>query len=524
MRSCSCKSIMNLIQTICIFTLQNFQYVRTYFLPGITSGDYTPICPSGWTSFKGAKMCYKNLKGDGQGDFDFANATCFALGADVVMPRTKEENDYIKQVMSSNGMSDVHIALSDYETDYKWRWGDGTLLQPNDFSDFAPDEPNKFYRNEHCVALQDKTPFSPNIYWNDIRCNYRTYVVCQKIAPQRACPGNSKRSPSSSTCYYSPGIYTYDDGGNECKKLGMELPKPKTQYLDELLAHAQMLNEFKEIFIGLKQGSLSEGWKWEDGEMLGSEYTNWGFGSLANIHCGFKAQRNNYKWYSKTCDIVTMIVCQCYLPIDGYVYTNEMICPADLKLPNLTTTQSAPTEDTSVDTNVASTSAILLDHTTPGAISENISSVSVTNSVLAASQTVTAEDDLSSGQPQTTTFSTSTYSSSVPNQHISTNTIMTAITLPDDNLTTYTCPACLCNSSFWYRQYLNYTTLPKSGKAYPLTHAELREYRKTLTLSQMKLTSATDDRDSARYIGYCGVIILCVLILLLIGLDFAPAK
>ena len=97
-----------------------------------------------------------------------AAAICRALDAYLAEPRTKEENDFVKQ-LSPN----VWLGGQDLVTEGKWFWGHSGAPVKG-FTGWANGEPNNA-GGENCMSY--------SLYfngWNDVPCNIELHFVCQK--------------------------------------------------------------------------------------------------------------------------------------------------------------------------------------------------------------------------------------------------------------------------------------------------------------------------------------------------------
>ncbi|CAG2235690.1 unnamed protein product [Mytilus edulis] len=116
----------------------------------------TLTCPAGWNSIdlKCYKMSHQSLT------FWNAREYCNNHNADVIMPKTTEENNAMKTLLR--------------QVNRTWLWNDGTKLNSaNEHWDTEYDEPNGF-TIENCVVDHTRTE-----KWLDISCNWENRAVCQ---------------------------------------------------------------------------------------------------------------------------------------------------------------------------------------------------------------------------------------------------------------------------------------------------------------------------------------------------------
>ncbi|XP_071128148.1 uncharacterized protein [Mytilus edulis] len=140
----------------------------------IFSQQSTLTCPAGWNSIdlKCYKMSHQSLT------FWNAREYCNNHNADVIMPKTTEENNAMKtllrQVNSTKQWYGIWIGLTDIESEGTWLWNDGTKLNSaNEHWDTEYDEPNGF-TIENCVVDHTRTE-----KWLVISCNWENRAVCQ---------------------------------------------------------------------------------------------------------------------------------------------------------------------------------------------------------------------------------------------------------------------------------------------------------------------------------------------------------
>ncbi|XP_052076832.1 uncharacterized protein LOC127714840 isoform X3 [Mytilus californianus] len=144
----------------------------------IGSQPSTLPCPTGWEShgLKCYKMYHKFC------NFLNAKKYCHDQNAEVIMPKTEEENNIMKTLLqqvkfnNSNQWNGIWIGLTDNESEGTWIWNDGTRL------DSAYDDWNTDYREpgggdtENCVIIPKATR-----RWHDIKCgkSNKYSAVCQ---------------------------------------------------------------------------------------------------------------------------------------------------------------------------------------------------------------------------------------------------------------------------------------------------------------------------------------------------------
>ncbi|XP_052076835.1 uncharacterized protein LOC127714841 isoform X3 [Mytilus californianus] len=140
----------------------------------IDSQPSTLTCPAGWNSLglKCYKMSHQSLT------FWNAKEYCNNQNAEVIMPKTAEENNAMKtllrQVNSTKKWHGIWIGLTDTESEGTWLWTDGTkLISANNHWSPETYEPNGFTK-ENCVVGHTRTE-----KWIDIACYSEHRAVCQ---------------------------------------------------------------------------------------------------------------------------------------------------------------------------------------------------------------------------------------------------------------------------------------------------------------------------------------------------------
>ena len=75
--------------------------------------------------------------------------------------------------MKRNGKSWWLALRRDARNTDVWKWNDGSILSDTNF--WATAEPNNHGNNEDCGQFSDDTGL-----WNDLPCNSRVNVACEK--------------------------------------------------------------------------------------------------------------------------------------------------------------------------------------------------------------------------------------------------------------------------------------------------------------------------------------------------------
>ncbi|XP_071954046.1 uncharacterized protein [Antedon mediterranea] len=136
---------------------------------GFTCGKQNGVvlpCQEGWLPFQ--ESCYKFQTT--KMTWSDARANCKALGADLVVVRNQEENDFL--YANSPATGDVWIGLSDMGSEADFTW---VSTECSQYKNFGYGEPNNYGNGEDCVELDSTN--SDN--WNDSPCNIRRSYVCE---------------------------------------------------------------------------------------------------------------------------------------------------------------------------------------------------------------------------------------------------------------------------------------------------------------------------------------------------------
>ena len=110
--------------------------------------------------------------------FSEAREKCKDLGADLVIIKSAEENDFISELLKKKGRNWAWLGLRRKIPGLKFYWVDGTPIEGK-YDSWGPGEPNNSGGNEHCAYTNRLAG-----RWNDFRCERTSTpgpsVVCQK--------------------------------------------------------------------------------------------------------------------------------------------------------------------------------------------------------------------------------------------------------------------------------------------------------------------------------------------------------
>ncbi|CAH1256308.1 VCAN [Branchiostoma lanceolatum] len=128
-------------------------------------------CGQGW--YKHGSRCFRFF--ENKLSYRDAKDLCASHGAHLALPKDREANWLMMQMLRYVGRPDVWIGLTDVEEEGTFVWDDGEEL--GGFSDWKGDEPNNRAGGSDCVrmiwATKGKT-------WTDQPCSKYYSVICEK--------------------------------------------------------------------------------------------------------------------------------------------------------------------------------------------------------------------------------------------------------------------------------------------------------------------------------------------------------
>ena len=132
---------------------------------------------------------------------------CIDADAELPVPRTLQENDDFKDIITSFGhhkWNGVHINANDLEVEGEWRDSNGELLTFFDWHHgnhemWKPSlQPDNHAGTDHYVHIAEKKVYTNGNYmgttikWNDHKANLNAKVICQR-KPQKVSRDVSER-------------------------------------------------------------------------------------------------------------------------------------------------------------------------------------------------------------------------------------------------------------------------------------------------------------------------------------------
>lgn len=165
------------------------------------------VCKPGWSYFSG--VCY--FTSQSCKNWTESQKTCQKDNANLVSVKTQEENVYIQHRLNGDK---GWIGLNDRDTEGTFVWAG---KQSNNFTYWAPHQPNDFRLNEDCVhTLGVRHSFE----WNDVSCASCHNFTCSEDLDE--CVGNNHDCSKNGICTNTHGSYKcycasgYTGDGRSC--------------------------------------------------------------------------------------------------------------------------------------------------------------------------------------------------------------------------------------------------------------------------------------------------------------------
>ena len=105
---------------------------------------------------------------------NYARQECQGMNADLLIINSAEENTFIADLLKAKGVKWGWIGLQRNTKDSTFYWIDGT---PIEYDAWRSGEPNNDDGNENCAYIDVVASYGG---WNDIPCDIRNIVLCQK--------------------------------------------------------------------------------------------------------------------------------------------------------------------------------------------------------------------------------------------------------------------------------------------------------------------------------------------------------
>uniref|UniRef100_A0A3B4DUN8 C-type lectin domain-containing protein n=1 Tax=Pygocentrus nattereri TaxID=42514 RepID=A0A3B4DUN8_PYGNA len=106
-------------------------------------------------------------------NWDDSRQYCRERGADLVIINSREEQEFLANVVGSIKGIIAWIGLTDRHTEGRWKWVDGSALITGYWGDGEPNDTGE----EDCVEF-----YPVNKKWNDRQCSATDQWICEKSA------------------------------------------------------------------------------------------------------------------------------------------------------------------------------------------------------------------------------------------------------------------------------------------------------------------------------------------------------
>ncbi|KAK3507401.1 hypothetical protein QTP70_017469 [Hemibagrus guttatus] len=131
---------------------------------------FSKLVDAGWMYFgKYSSIYYMSNENR---DWTESRQDCRGRGADLVIINTKEEQEFISELLCSRK---AWIGLNDRGTEGVWKWVDDTPLTTGYW---GHGEPNSRAGNEDCALTGDTS--DPVWNWADYPCDHKFIWICEK--------------------------------------------------------------------------------------------------------------------------------------------------------------------------------------------------------------------------------------------------------------------------------------------------------------------------------------------------------
>ncbi|KAK3090894.1 hypothetical protein FSP39_015541 [Pinctada imbricata] len=142
-------------------------------------------CLTNWTRSPNSDVCYHEM---GLGTFSLATDNCSSINAEIVMPKTEEENIILAKILENRQISDIYIGLELDSTRRSFRWQDGTALS---FTNWDDGNHEYWYGVASYISTCVSMSKSRNFSWYDsINCFDQNTIMCQCKLPIKDIPPN----------------------------------------------------------------------------------------------------------------------------------------------------------------------------------------------------------------------------------------------------------------------------------------------------------------------------------------------
>eukprot|EP00058_Branchiostoma_floridae_P028519 XP_002614010.1 hypothetical protein BRAFLDRAFT_67406 [Branchiostoma floridae] len=221
-----------------------------------TDTTHIPVCPkANYVSFNG--VCYKYFAE--RKTYCDARQACVADGGLLAMPKDCATNTFIPELGGTN--EPRWIGLTDANTEGRWVFADGQILESSGYTNWKSGEPNDLSEGgEDCAEVGAYV-----LFWNDEPCSRSKAFICQLVHTNGASEGGlaQKRSDaeiSKDWSYAVTNVFsnpTYETRCSPENDTDSSIPvqdsttKPERQNADERPTNAR--HSEKSVSIGYNE-------------------------------------------------------------------------------------------------------------------------------------------------------------------------------------------------------------------------------------------------------------------------------
>ncbi|XP_038077198.1 lymphocyte antigen 75-like [Patiria miniata] len=260
------------------------------------------LCPDGWKLHKG--RCYRFMTT--YQNWNDAKMTCQGYQGDLAKIDSVETNAWAGKYVSEAG--DGHyIGLHDLSNEGRFMWTDGSQLDPSLTSLWSGGAPDDFSDGEDCVVLK------PNGKWDDNRCTYKRFYVCQKIGAS-VCPTGWTAYQGDCFIFKTGTPLAWNDARADCQVDLADLVVVTSLDTNTWLA-GFVTPSGKNHWIGLHDVDREGNFFWVDGTTLTDSsplVSLWDTSAPNNIGQGEDCvviQPSNQKWGDLDCSLRKLSIC-----------------------------------------------------------------------------------------------------------------------------------------------------------------------------------------------------------------------
>jgi len=246
-------------------------------------------CDEGWYNYPESVMqgkCYKPV--NSSMNWKNANYTCVAnYDAELVSIHSLEENNFVYDLMKSNGLIATWIGARRASHDFAW--ADGSNF---DYSNWNLEWKQPTY---NCAGMGGEYV---NKNWGTGHCEspFRIPFICQK---ESKCNEGWSRDPVTGNCYKFVGQkMSWSDASENCKAQNSSLVSISSGRENKFV-YEEVAGSAYVFFIGLYRSSNDSPFQWSDGAPV--NYKNWYLNGRRG-NCGTMGRKFGGKWMNRNCE------------------------------------------------------------------------------------------------------------------------------------------------------------------------------------------------------------------------------